>query len=98
MLCVNRFQNGAIPGSLNFPFQTHWSADGDLLPGEQLELLNKARGKIVCVVGSSRNDLGLKFAEILLTQQWQRVCTLHKGFDVLLRTQILVVPATVGMC
>lgn len=95
---MNRFQNGAIPGSLNFPFQTCWTAEGDLHPSEQLELLNKARGKIVCVLGSSRNDLGLKLAEILLTQQWPRVCILHKGFDVLLRTQILVVPATVGMC
>lgn len=59
---------------------------------------NKARGKIVCVIGSSRNDLGLKFSEILLDHQWPRVCMLHKGFDVLLKTQILVVPAAVGMC
>lgn len=75
-----------------------WTDDGNLINCDQVEQLGKARGKIMCVIGSSRNDLGLKFAEILLDLQWPRVCTLHKGFDVLLKTQILVVPAAVGMC
>ncbi|XP_046442794.1 TBC domain-containing protein kinase-like protein [Daphnia pulex] len=95
---ANKFQNGAVPGSINLPYQTCWTTDGTLIPCEQLEQLDRARGKIVCVIGSSCNDLGLKFSEILLDLQWPRVCTLHKGFDVLLKTQILVVPAAVGMC
>lgn len=33
-----------------------------------------------------------------LQRNWPRVCTLNRGFDVLLKTQILVVPAAVGMC
>lgn len=95
---VFRFQNGAVPGSINLPYQTCWTTDGTLIPCEEVEQLDRARGKIVCVIGSSCNDLGLKFSEILLDLQWPRVCTLHKGFDVLLKTQILVVPAAVGMC
>ncbi|EFX79257.1 hypothetical protein DAPPUDRAFT_128574 [Daphnia pulex] len=95
---ANKFQNGAVPGSINLPYQTCWTTDGTLIPCEQVEQLERARGKIVCVIGSSCNDLGLKFSEILLDLQWPRVCTLHKGFDVLLKTQILVVPAAVGMC
>ena len=87
-----------MPGSLNLPYGTCWMEDGNLLPCDQIDVLNKARGKIICVVGSSRNDLGVKFAEILLHCNWPRVCTLHKGFDVLLKTQVLVVPAVHGMC
>lgn len=93
-----RFRKGAVPGSLNLPYQTCWTEDGTLVPCDQVDQLNKTRGKIICVVSSSQNDLGLKFAELLLDWNWPRVCTLHKGFDVLLKTQILVVPAAVGMC
>ncbi len=97
-LASNRFQKGAVPGSLNLPLQSCWTEDGVLLPCDQVDQLNKARGKIVCVVGSSSNNLALKFAEVLLDCNWPRVTILHKGFDVLLKTQILVVPAAVGMC
>ena len=93
-----RFRRGAVPGSLNLPYSTAWTAEGSLLPCDPVDHLQKSRGKIVCVIGSSRNDLGVKFAEIILELNWVRVCTLHKGFDVLLKTQILVVPAAVGMC
>jgi len=88
---------GAIPGSLNFPHGVCWTEDR-LLPCEEVEQLNKSRGKIVCVIGSSRNDLAVKLAEILLQCSWPRICTLHKGFDVLLKTNLIVVPAAVGMC
>ena len=62
---VFRFQNGAVPGSINLPYQTCWTTDGTLIPCVEVEQLDRARGKIVCVIGSSCNDLGLKFSEIL---------------------------------
>ena len=93
-----RFQRGAVPGSINAAYKTSWTEDGTLFDCDQIEELRKWRGKIVCVIGSSQNELGVKFAEILLDLNWPRICTLHKGFDVLLKTQILVVPAAIGMC
>lgn len=93
-----RFQLGAVPGSLNMPYMTTWTSDNNLVACHQVDQLNRSRGKIVCVISSSRNELGVKFAEMLLQLNWPRLCTLHKGFDVLLKTQILVVPAAVGMC
>ena len=61
-----------------------------ILTEDLIETLNASNrgGKLICVVGSSRNDTlkyeldeAQKYAQGLLQMNYNRVCTLHKGIE-----------------
>ena len=58
---------GTVPGGLNLPYLTAWTDDGTLVACDAVDRLQRWRGRVVCVLGSSRNDLAQRLAEILLS-------------------------------
>nr|CAD7393109.1 unnamed protein product [Timema cristinae] len=78
----DEFHRGAVPGSINIPYS------GDA----QISCLTRHKGKIMVVAGSGRGPHACEFSRRLVSEGFSRVCTLHKGVQVLRSTNILVVP------
>ncbi|KAH3849892.1 TBC domain-containing protein kinase-like protein [Dreissena polymorpha] len=87
----DEFRRGTMPGSINIPFQSAFSPEGDLVPCSAVATLKQNRGQVKVVVGS-RGRNASNFANELVRLGYTRVCTLHKGIDVLRQTGILTVP------
>lgn len=87
----DEYKRGTVPGSINIPFQSAFSPEGDLLPCNAVSILKNSKSKIKVVVGS-RGRNASNFASELVRLGYSRVCTLHKGIDVLRPTGVLTVP------
>ncbi|KAK3099167.1 hypothetical protein FSP39_000436 [Pinctada imbricata] len=85
------FAKGSIPNSINIPFPTAFSPEGDLNPCSAVTSLNLHKVQVKVVVGS-RGRNATNFAIELVRLGYQKVCVLHKGIDVLRSTNILTVP------
>ncbi|KAK7503784.1 hypothetical protein BaRGS_00004907 [Batillaria attramentaria] len=89
-LSVVRFRRGMVPGSINIPFMTAFSPEGDLSPCPAVTTLNSRRNQVIVVIGN-RGRNASNFANELLRLNYSRVCVLHKGIDVLKSSGILTV-------
>ncbi|KAK6172384.1 hypothetical protein SNE40_016044 [Patella caerulea] len=87
----DEFKRGNIPGSINIPFQTAFSPEGDLLPCQSVSTLNSCRSLVKVVVGN-RGRNACNFANELVRLGYSRVCVLHKGIDILRSTGLIIVP------
>ncbi|XP_056010659.1 TBC domain-containing protein kinase-like protein [Ostrea edulis] len=85
------YAKGTIPGSINIPFPSAFSPEGDLNPCPAVNTLNQNKGQVKVIVGS-RGKNSSNFAADLVRLGYQKVCVLHKGIDVLRSTSILTVP------
>ncbi|WAR12204.1 TBCK-like protein [Mya arenaria] len=87
----DEYKRGTVPGSVNIPFQTAFSPEGDLVACPAVTVLKQSKAQVKVVVGS-RGKNASNFANELVRLGYTRVCTLHKGIDVLRQTAILTVP------
>ncbi|XP_076359220.1 TBC domain-containing protein kinase-like protein isoform X2 [Tachypleus tridentatus] len=87
------FTRGAIPDSINIPFQTAFTPDGTLVSTPDSVTLMGHKGRMVVIVGSSKNNNTSNFATQLVRLGFPKVCTLHKGIDVFRTIGILIVRA-----
>ncbi|XP_053401999.1 TBC domain-containing protein kinase-like protein [Mercenaria mercenaria] len=87
----DEYKRGTVPGSLNIPFQTAFSPEGDLVACPAVTTLKQSKSQVKVVFGS-RGRNASNFANELMRLGYIRVCTLHKGIDVLRQTGILTVP------
>lgn len=85
------YAKGAIPGSINIPFPSAFSPEGDLNPCTAVNVLNQNKQQVKVIVGS-RGKNANNFAADLVRLGYHKVCVLHKGIDVLRSTNILTVP------
>ncbi|KAK7096693.1 TBC domain-containing protein kinase-like protein [Littorina saxatilis] len=84
------YRKGMIAGSINIPFMTAFSPEGELSPCPAVNTLNSRRNQIVVVIGN-RGRNAANFANELVRLNYSRVCVLHKGIDVLKTTGMLTV-------
>ncbi|KAL5012862.1 hypothetical protein ScPMuIL_011413 [Solemya velum] len=85
------YKRGTTPDSVNIPFQTGFSPEGDLIPCPAVQALDSHKSQIKVVVGN-RGRNAANFAGELVRLKYSRVCVLHKGIDVLRSTAILTIP------
>ena len=51
-LAQNRYRKGMLPGSINIPFMTAFSPEGELSPCPAVTTLNNRRNQVIVVIGS----------------------------------------------
>ncbi|XP_059151921.1 TBC domain-containing protein kinase-like protein [Physella acuta] len=85
------YKRGTLQGSINIPFQTAFSPEGELNPCPAVQQLNSRRNQVVVVVGS-RGRNASNFANELVRLGYARVCVLHKGIDVFRTTGLITIP------
>ena len=74
---------GALPDSINIPFQGAFDGDGQLqVKCDALEQARQKKSKVICVVGSVGDSEARLFAENLLLLNYHRVCLLHNGIEI----------------
>lgn len=59
LLSINvhvRYKRGTVPGSLNIPFQTAFSPEGDLVQCPAVTTLKQNKAKVKVVVGSKNKN------------------------------------------
>lgn len=86
-----RYNKGTIPGSINIPFHSAFSPEGDLNPCPAVTTLNNHQQQVKVIAGG-RNRNAVNFANELVRLGYKRVCVLYKGIDVLRNTNILTIP------
>ncbi|ESO83835.1 hypothetical protein LOTGIDRAFT_132681 [Lottia gigantea] len=88
---IEEFKRGNVPGSINIPFQTAFSPEGDLSPCQSVTTLNSCKSLVKVIVGN-RGRNASNFANELVRLGYSRVCVLHKGIDILRSTGLIIVP------
>ena len=87
------FKLGTLTGSVNIPCSQAFNESGSLTMGQAALEEAKAHGKIVAVMGTSKDqNQTLAFAEKLLQFEIPRIVTLHNGVEVFYNSGALVVP------
>lgn len=51
-LTLDRYKRGTLQGSINIPFQTAFSPEGELNPCPAVQILNSRRNQVIVVVGN----------------------------------------------
>ncbi|XP_072022504.1 TBC domain-containing protein kinase-like protein [Amphiura filiformis] len=85
------FVRGNIPGSINIPFNSAFSPEGDLLPCSPVTALYNHKGRIVVCVGNKNSKNAVNFATQLVRLDFPKVCVMHGGIDCLRPTGLLAV-------
>lgn len=88
---VEDYRRGTLQGSINIPFQTAFSPEGELVPCPAVTTLNQKRSQVIVVLGN-RGRSASNFANELVRLGYSRVCVLHKGIDVFRTTGLIIVP------
>ncbi|XP_056264759.1 TBC domain-containing protein kinase-like protein [Pseudoliparis swirei] len=89
---VEDFGRGHISGSINIPFSTAFSPDGELVQCPSTGILQNYRGRVIVII-SHAIKIGVMFAVHLVTVNFQRVCILDGGINKLKPTGLLTVPS-----
>ncbi|NP_001087131.1 TBC1 domain containing kinase L homeolog [Xenopus laevis] len=86
------FNRGHIPGSINMPFGSAFTTEGDLAPCPASTTLQNFKGKVVVTVGHAAQNAA-KFAVHLVKLAYPRVCILDGGINKMKLTGLLTVPS-----
>ncbi|XP_053713889.1 TBC domain-containing protein kinase-like protein [Synchiropus splendidus] len=86
------FSRGHISGSINVPFSSAFSSDGELLQCPASGTLQTFRGRVVIVISHAVKSATL-FAAHLVKVNFPRVCILDGGINKLKPTGLLTVPS-----
>ncbi|KAL3878639.1 hypothetical protein ACJMK2_030970 [Sinanodonta woodiana] len=87
----DEYKRGTVPGSINIPFSSAFTPEGQLVPCPAVQTLNIHKAQVKVIVGS-RGRNAMNFASELVRLGYAKVCVLHKGIDVLRPTGILSIP------
>ncbi|KAM4707587.1 TBC domain-containing protein kinase-like protein isoform 2-T2 [Discoglossus pictus] len=86
------FNRGHIPGSINVPFGSAFTMEGDLLQGPASATLQSLKGKVIVIVGHVMLNAA-EFAAHLVKLGYPRVCILDGGINKMKLTGLLTVPS-----
>ncbi|XP_056422015.1 TBC domain-containing protein kinase-like protein [Hyla sarda] len=86
------FNRGHIPGSINMPFGSSFTGDGELVPGPASATLQSFKGKVIVSVGHVSTN-SAEFAAHLVKLGYPRVCILDGGMNKMKPTGLLTVPS-----
>lgn len=89
----DEFNKGTVERSINIPFHSAFSPEGDLNPCPAVTTLTSSRSQVKVIVGS-RGKNAVNFANEIIRLGFSKVCVLHKGIDVLRQTGLLMLPPT----
>lgn len=65
ILDVFRFRKGMVPGSINIPFMTAFSPEGELSPCLAVNILNSRRSQVIVVIGNrGRNAANVNIVDL----------------------------------
>nr|XP_033812404.1 TBC domain-containing protein kinase-like protein isoform X1 [Geotrypetes seraphini]XP_033812413.1 TBC domain-containing protein kinase-like protein isoform X1 [Geotrypetes seraphini]XP_033812421.1 TBC domain-containing protein kinase-like protein isoform X1 [Geotrypetes seraphini]XP_033812429.1 TBC domain-containing protein kinase-like protein isoform X1 [Geotrypetes seraphini]XP_033812438.1 TBC domain-containing protein kinase-like protein isoform X1 [Geotrypetes seraphini] len=83
------FNRGHIPGSINIPFASAFTAEGDLVQGTATATLQSFKGRVIVIVGHMHHIA--EFAAHLVKVGYPRVCILDGGINKMKPTGLLTV-------
>uniref|UniRef100_A0A673AP81 TBC domain-containing protein kinase-like protein n=1 Tax=Sphaeramia orbicularis TaxID=375764 RepID=A0A673AP81_9TELE len=86
------FSRGHISGSVNIPFGTVFSPDGELVQCPATGILQNSRGRVIVVICHAMKSAAM-FAAHLVKVNFSRVCILDGGINKLKSTGLLTVPS-----
>ncbi|XP_043917233.1 TBC domain-containing protein kinase-like protein isoform X2 [Protopterus annectens] len=86
------FNRGHIPGSINIPFSSAFSPEGELIQCSASATLQSFRGRAIVIAGYAMNS-SVSFAAYLVKQKYPRVCILDGGINKIKPTGLLTVPS-----
>uniref|UniRef100_A0A8C2NR07 TBC1 domain containing kinase n=1 Tax=Capra hircus TaxID=9925 RepID=A0A8C2NR07_CAPHI len=86
------FVRGHISGSINIPFSTAFTAEGELSQGPYTAMLQSFRGKVIVIVGNVAKHTA-EFAAHLVKMKYPRICILDGGINKIKPTGLLTVPS-----
>ncbi|KAG8454122.1 hypothetical protein GDO86_000676 [Hymenochirus boettgeri] len=86
------FNRGHIQGSINMPFGTAFTSEGDLAPCPASNTLQNFKGKVIVTVGHVAQNAA-EFAAHLVKLCFPRVCILDGGINKMKLTGLLTVPS-----
>ncbi|KAM8940080.1 TBC domain-containing protein kinase-like protein [Pelodytes ibericus] len=84
------FNRGHIPGSMNMPFGSAFTVEGDLVQCPVSATLQSFKGKVVVIVGHVATNAA-EFAAYLVKLGYPRVCILDGGINKMKLTGLLTV-------
>uniref|UniRef100_A0A8C9X4K1 TBC domain-containing protein kinase-like protein n=1 Tax=Sander lucioperca TaxID=283035 RepID=A0A8C9X4K1_SANLU len=87
---VEDFSRGHISGSINIPFSTAFSPDGELVQCPTSGILQNYRGRVIVIIS---HPMKSAFAAHLVKVNFPRVCILDGGINRLKPTGLLTVPS-----
>uniref|UniRef100_UPI00398F4B54 TBC domain-containing protein kinase-like protein n=1 Tax=Pristiophorus japonicus TaxID=55135 RepID=UPI00398F4B54 len=86
------FTRGHISGSINIPYSSAFSPDGDLIPCASTSLLQSFKGRVIVIVGNVVRNAA-DFTAHLVKLGYPRVCILDGGINKMKPTGLLMVPS-----
>uniref|UniRef100_A0A8C6MK44 TBC domain-containing protein kinase-like protein n=1 Tax=Moschus moschiferus TaxID=68415 RepID=A0A8C6MK44_MOSMO len=86
------FVRGHISGSINIPFSTAFTAEGELTQGPYTAMLQSFKGKVIVIVGNVAKHTA-EFAAHLVKMKYPRICILDGGINKIKPTGLLTVPS-----
>ncbi|XP_010281870.1 PREDICTED: TBC domain-containing protein kinase-like protein, partial [Phaethon lepturus] len=86
------FNRGHISGSINVPFASTFTAEGDLVQCPATATLQSFKGRVVVIVGNAVKNTAA-FAAHLVKNKYPRVCILDGGINKIKPTGLLTVPS-----
>ncbi|NWR72541.1 TBCK protein, partial [Centropus unirufus] len=86
------FNRGHISGSINVPFASAFTAEGDLVQCPATATLQSFKGRVVVIVGNAVKNTAA-FAAHLVKNKYPRVCILDGGINKIKPTGLLTVPS-----
>lgn len=89
---VEDFSRGHISGSINIPFSTAFSPDGELVQCPATGGLQNYRGRVIVIISHAMKSAAI-FASHLVKVNFPRVCILDGGINKLKPTGLLTVPS-----
>ncbi|XP_004703509.1 TBC domain-containing protein kinase-like protein [Echinops telfairi] len=86
------FIRGHISGSINIPFGTAFTAEGELTQAPCTTMLQNFKGKVIVIVGHVSKHMA-EFAAHLVKMKYPRICILDGGINKIKPTGLLTIPA-----
>uniref|UniRef100_A0A8C5X8I6 TBC1 domain containing kinase n=1 Tax=Malurus cyaneus samueli TaxID=2593467 RepID=A0A8C5X8I6_9PASS len=86
------FNRGHISGSINVPFTSAFTPEGDLIQCPATATLQSFKGRVVVIVGNAVKNTAA-FAAHLVKNKYPRVCILDGGINKIKPTGLLTVPS-----
>ncbi|XP_026524440.1 TBC domain-containing protein kinase-like protein isoform X1 [Notechis scutatus] len=86
------FNRGHIPGSINIPFGSAFTAEGEFIQCPATSTLQSFKGRVVVIVGHVSKNAA-QFTAHLVKNKYPRICILDGGINKIKPTGLLTVPS-----
>ncbi|XP_040578650.1 TBC domain-containing protein kinase-like protein [Lepeophtheirus salmonis] len=92
----DEYRLGALPNAISIPFESSLDENNQLIPNKESDKLRKNQNYFIAIIYGSRKHMKdvVNFADKLLSLNFDRLCVLHNGVEVLKSHHLLIVPNT----